>query len=284
MKTTVKERRININGLTTRYLTAGNDGLPLVLLHGDSDSALDWSWVLPALAATHRVYAPDFPGFGDSAKPNVIYSLEFLTQFALDFLNALGIERAVLVGNSLGGLIALRVALSHPEQVPGLVLVDSAGLGSSVTPLLSQLTLPIYGELATTWCRTPLGAKQRSWARAALFFAQPMKAPTAWLTDQERMALLPGYLEATLSSLRASLNVTGQREVLLDSLPQLNMPTLVVWGTDDKIFPKEQAQAAVSRLQQGHLALIPDCGHLPHVERPELFTNALNEFLTKVAS
>jgi pimeloyl-ACP methyl ester carboxylesterase len=96
------------------------------------------------------------------------------------------------------------------------------------------------------------------------------------------MALLPGYLEATLSSLRAQLNVIGQREVLLDSLPQLNMPTLVVWGTNDRVFPKEQAQAAVSRLKQGHLALIPDCGHLPQVERPELFTAALSEFLTKV--
>lgn len=97
------------------------------------------------------------------------------------------------------------------------------------------------------------------------------------------MALLPGYMEATLSSLRAQLNVIGQREVLLDSLPQLNMPTLVVWGADDKIFPKEQAQAAVSRLKQGHLALIPNCGHLPQVERPELFTAALSEFLTKVS-
>lgn len=283
MKTAVKERRINVGGLGTRYLKAGNEGLPLVLLHGDSDSSIDWSWVLPELAATHRVYAPDFPGFGDSAKPNVIYSVDFLVQFVVDFLTALEIERAVLVGNSLGGLVALRLALSRPEQVPGLVLVDSSGLGYSVTPLLSQLTVPLYGELATTWCRTPLGAKQRSWGRAALFFANPMKAPAAWLEDQERMALLPGYMEATLSSLRAQLNVIGQREVLLDSLPQLNMPTLVVWGADDKIFPKEQAQAAVSRLKQGHLALIPNCGHLPQVERPELFTAALSEFLTKVS-
>ena len=283
MKTAVKERRINVGGLSTRYLKAGNEGLPLVLLHGDSDSSIDWSWVLPALAATHRVYAPDFPGFGDSAKPNVIYSPEFLVQFVVDFLTALEIERAIIVGNSLGGLVALRLALSRPEQVAALVLVDSSGLGYSVTPLLSGLTLPLYGELATTWCRTPIGAKQRSWGRAALFFANPMQAPAAWLEDQERMALLPGYMEATLSSLRAQLNVIGQREVLLDSLPQLNMPTLVVWGADDKIFPKEQAQAAVSRLKQGHLALIPDCGHLPHVERPELFTAALSEFLTKVS-
>ncbi len=283
MKTAVEERRINVGGLTTRYFMAGNDGSPLVLLHGDSTSALDWSWVLPTLAATHRVYAPDFPGFGDSAKPNREYSPDFLAQFVVDFLNALGVERAVLVGNSLGGLVALRLALSHSEQVPALVLVDSSGLGHSVTPLLSQLTLPWYGEAASAWCRTPIGAKQRSWLRAALFFAHPTQVPAAWLAEQERMAQTPGYMEATLSSLRFQLNVIGQREVLLDSLGQLKMPTLVVWGTDDQVFPKDQAQAAVSRLQQGHLALIPDCGHIPQVERPELFSAALTEFLTKVA-
>jgi pimeloyl-ACP methyl ester carboxylesterase len=85
MKTAIEERRINVSGLTTRYFTTGNDGLPLVLLHGDSASALDWSWVLPKLGATHQVYAPDFPGFGESAKPNREYSLEFFKQFLRRF-------------------------------------------------------------------------------------------------------------------------------------------------------------------------------------------------------
>jgi 4,5:9,10-diseco-3-hydroxy-5,9,17-trioxoandrosta-1(10),2-diene-4-oate hydrolase len=85
-----------------------------------------------------------------------------------------------------------------------------------------------------------------------------------------------------VSSLRAQLNVFGQHQVLLDSLPQLQMPTLVVWGTDDLVLPKSQGQDAVSRLQQGQLALIPDCGHLPHVERPELFTEELSKFLAGV--
>ncbi len=279
----VEERRINVGGLTTRYFRAGNDGLPLVLLHGDSASALDWSWVLPRLGATHRVYAPDFPGFGESAKPSLDYSPEFLRQFLVDFLDALGIERAVLVGNSLGGLVCLRFALSRPEQVAALVLVDSSGLGYSVTPALSQLTLPLYGEAAISWCQTPLGAKQRSWLRTSLLFAHPSQVPDVWLAEQERMAQMPGFLQATVSSLRAQVNVFGQRQVLLDSLGQLQMPTLVVWGTDDLVFPKEQAQDAVSRLQQGYLAFIPDCGHLPHIERPELFSAELSKFLNEVA-
>jgi 4,5:9,10-diseco-3-hydroxy-5,9,17-trioxoandrosta-1(10),2-diene-4-oate hydrolase len=279
----VEERRINVGGLTTRYFRAGNDGLPLVLLHGDSASALDWSWVLPTLGATHRVYAPDFPGFGESAKPSLEYSPEFLRQFLVDFIDALGIERAVLVGNSLGGLVSLRFALSRPEQVAALVLVDSSGLGYSVTPALSQLTLPLYGEAAISWCQTPLGAKQRSWLRTSLLFAHPSQVPDVWLAEQERMAQMPGFLQATVSSLRAQVNVFGQRQVLLDSLGQLQMPTLVVWGTDDLVFPKEQAQDAVSRLQQGYLAFIPDCGHLPHIERPELFSAELSKFLNEVA-
>lgn len=282
MKTAIEERRINLGGLTTRYFTAGNDGSPLVLLHGDGESALDWSWVLPKLAARHRVWAPDFPGTGDSAKPKREYSPEFLAQFVADFLSALAIERAVLVGNSLGGLVALRLALSHPEQVAALVLADSSGLGQSVSPLLSNLTVPWYGEVAIAWAKTPLGAKQRAWSRAALLFAHPWQVPETWLAEQERMALLPGFLEASLSSLRAQLNVFGQHQVLLDSLGQLQMPTLVVWGTDDLVLPKSQGQDAVSRLQQGQLALIPDCGHLPHVERPELFTEELSKFLAGV--
>ncbi len=279
----VEERRINVGGLTTRYFTAGNDGLPLVLLHGVSASALDWSWVLPKLAARHRVYAPDFPGYGESAKPNREYTPEFLKQFVVDFLDALGIERAVLVGNSLGGLVSLRFALSRPEQVAALVLVDSSGLGYAVNPALSQLTLPLYGEAAIAWCQTPLGAKQRSWLRTSLLFARPSQVPDVWLEEQERMAQMPGFLKATVSSLRAQLNIFGQYQVLLDSLGQLQMPTLVVWGTDDLVLPKEQGQDAVSRLQQGHLALIPDCGHLPHIERPELFTDELSKFLAGVA-
>src|SRR4028119_2367173 len=166
MKTAIEERRINVNGFTTRYFSAGNEGLPLVLLHGDSASALDWSWVLPKLGATHQVYAPDFPGFGESAKPNREYSPEFLRQFLVDFLDALGIERAILVGNSLGGLVALRFALLHSEKVAALVLVDSSGLGQVVNPILSLLTVPLYGEAAITMCKVPPNNKLRAWARA----------------------------------------------------------------------------------------------------------------------
>jgi pimeloyl-ACP methyl ester carboxylesterase len=128
----VEERRIEVGGLPTRYLEAGT-GEPLVLLHALGESTSDWRWVLPALARTHRVYAPDLPGFGGSSKPAADYSPAFFERFAAGFLDALGLRRAAVVGNSLGGLVALRLALSEPARVGALVLVDSAGLGRSAT-------------------------------------------------------------------------------------------------------------------------------------------------------
>jgi pimeloyl-ACP methyl ester carboxylesterase len=280
--TTVEERQINIDGLSIRYLQAGQDGFPLVLLHGTGESAIDWSWVIPNLADNYRVYAPDFPGSGGSTKPTREYSLEFFTQFAINFLNALAIEQAVLVGNSLGGLIALRIASSHPQRVAALGLVDSAGLGEAVNPLLSHLTIPLYGEIALAGCKTPIGASLRTRSRAALQFAHPGQIHSAWIAEQEHLSQMPGFLEATLSSLRAQLTPLKQHAVMVDVLPQLQMPTLIVWGADDLIFPKQQAQAAVERIPQAYLRLIPDCGHIPPLERPEQFTAALREFLTKI--
>lgn len=95
------------------------------------------------------------------------------------------------------------------------------------------------------------------------------------MAEQRRLARLPGFLEATLSALRAEIDLTGQREVSLDELPQLAMPTLVIWGALDGVFPPRQAPAAVERLPNGRLAVIPACGHLPHVEAPEEFVGAL---------
>lgn len=174
MRTIVEDRRINLDGLSIRYFQAGRDGFPLVLLHGTGESAIDWAWVIPSLADTYRVYAPDLPGSGDSSKPACDYSLEFYIRFAINFLNALAIEQAVLVGNSLGGLIALQVALSHPERVAALGLVDSAGLGEAVNPLLSNLTFPGYGEIAIAGCTTPIGASLRTRSRSVLLFANPI--------------------------------------------------------------------------------------------------------------
>jgi pimeloyl-ACP methyl ester carboxylesterase len=113
----VEEQKIEVDGLPICYLTAGT-GPPLVLLHGAGDNALDWRWVMPALAATNQVYAPDLPGSPDSTRPTADYSPAFFERFVTAFADALGVERATFVGNSLGELlIALRLALSEPARV-----------------------------------------------------------------------------------------------------------------------------------------------------------------------
>ena len=124
----IEQHRVGVEGVPISYVGAG-EGPPLVLLHGAGDNSLDWRWVMPALARTHRVYAPDLPGSPDSARPAADYSPAFFGRFVAGFLDALGIEHAAIVGNLLGGLIALRVALSEPARLTALVLVDSASLG-----------------------------------------------------------------------------------------------------------------------------------------------------------
>jgi 2-hydroxy-6-oxonona-2,4-dienedioate hydrolase len=279
----IEERSIDVDGLHVHYLTGG-EGTPLVLLHALGDSALDWRWVLPALARTHLVYAVDLPGFGYSAKPSAEYSPAFFARFVSAYLEALGLERTGLVGSSLGGLVALRLALSEPARVSALSLVASAGLGRAVTYALRLSTLPGYGEAAVAWGKTPLGAAQRAWLRASLLFARPERVPTEWIAEQTRMAQLPGFMEATEAALRAQVDLGGQREVLVDQFSDLRMPTLVMWGKRDRVFPYSQAQTAVSYLRQGFLELIPDCGHLPHIEQSKRFVAILSRFLDEQAS
>ena len=246
-------------------MIAGAGGLPLVLLHGVGTSAGEWTWVLPALARNHLVYAIDLPGYDGSSEPPD-YSPDFNAQFVSAFLDAVGVERAVVVGNSFGGLVALHLALSEPERVSALVLADSAGLGQVVNPAIVGLTLPGGGELVAAWERTPPGAAQRAFRRALLMFARPWQIPPKWLTGQYKVAQVPNFTETTLRSLRTAVGLSGQREVLVDQLPGLQMPTLIVWGIEDRVLPYWQATAAVTHLKKGTLKLIPNRGHLPHVE------------------
>jgi pimeloyl-ACP methyl ester carboxylesterase len=279
LRVVVEEQKIEVEGLPTRYLAAG-DGPPLLLLHGVGDNAFDWQWVMPALAHTYRVYALDLPGSGGSAKPLPDYSPAFFTRFAAAFLGALGVERAAVVGNSLGGLVGLRLALSDPERVAALGLVSSGGLGGEVTYALRSLALPGYGKLAVAWGKRRPGAAQRALGRSALLFARPWRVPREWIKEQYRLARLPGFLEAQLATVRAQVGLRGQREVLVDRLSHLKVPTLVVWGARDRVLPYSHGQEAAARLPEGTLELIPDCGHAPHVEQPERFVSGLGEFLS----
>jgi 2-hydroxy-6-oxonona-2,4-dienedioate hydrolase len=271
------EKTVEVQELSTRYLVAG-EGPPMVLLHGVGTSAGEWSWVLPELARSHRVYALDLPGYDGSFEPPD-YAPAFTASFIGSFLDAVGVESAVVVGNSFGGLVALHLALSEPARVSALILSDSAGLDRTVNPALATLSFPRMGQMATALAKTPPGAAQRALSRALLFFARPWQIPLKWVKDQYKLAQLPNFTEATLATLRSTVGPAGQREVLLDTLPRLQMPTLIVWGIEDRVIPYGQAQDALARLQKGSLELISNCGHLPHVEQPKRFVSILGDFL-----
>ena len=179
----------------------------------------------------------------------------------------------------MGGLVALRATLECPERVVALVLVDSVGLGREINPLLILPSLPGYGELVVTWSATTLGAEQRALVRSLLLFARPDRSPARWWDDQRRLARTPGFLSASLAAQRSVVGPWGQREVLLDELARLAVPALVVWGASDLVVPAAHARRAMDRLAEGRLVMLPGCGHLAPIERPEEFVAALEGFL-----
>jgi 4,5:9,10-diseco-3-hydroxy-5,9,17-trioxoandrosta-1(10),2-diene-4-oate hydrolase len=276
------ERAARAGDVTIRYAEAGA-GPPLVLLHGDGESWRSWSAVMPALARTHRVVAPSLPGYGGSSRPDGPLTPHAIASRTGGFLTRMGIERPVLVGNSLGALTAVLMALEDPGATRALVLIASAGLGREVNPLLALSAAPGHGELAIAAARTPAGALQRALARQLLLFGDPHRAPLSWLAEQTLVPWLPDALEASLSARRAILGPLGQRTLVLDRLGALDVPVLVLWGERDLVFPPAHGRAAVARLPRGRLELIAGCGHLAPLDRPDETLAAVRRFLTTLA-
>jgi pimeloyl-ACP methyl ester carboxylesterase len=281
------ERTTAVGARPVRYLTGEPDGdgtgaLPLVAVHGLGESAADWGPALTRLAALRRVYALDLPGSDGRPAPAAGPTIETYATLLGELLDALGLDQVVLAGHSLGGAEVIELARARSDRVAGLVLVASAGLGRAVSPVLVSLSLPGAGEAAMAWSRTRSGAAHRAAFRAAQQFARPWAAPAFWLAEQRRLARLPGFMETTLGALRDQIGPAGQRRILTGSLPGLEPPALVVWGTADQIVPPAQGRKAASLLPRGTLAVLPLAGHLPHVERPEAFAGAVGGFLRTV--
>ncbi len=140
--------------------------------------------------------------------------------------------------------------------------------------------MPGVGEAAIWWGRTGVGAAQRLLLRLPLLFGNPTRVPPLWLAEQYRLAQLPGFLDTTLAALRAQVEPKGQKQVLVNDLSRLTVPTLVVWGGRDLVVPVSQARTAARLLPSGSLEVIANTGHLPHVEQPEKFVTALSGFVT----
>jgi pimeloyl-ACP methyl ester carboxylesterase len=300
--TAIERHLVTVGGTQVEYLVAG-EGPEVVLLHGLGDSADDWRDVMTHLSRSYRVYAPTLPGFGgdrravghpgdegaDGQSPGSLHhavedpSPESFARFCNAFVDAKQIRHPILGGHSLGGLIALLATLDRPDRVRGLVLIASAGLGREITPVLQVAGLPIIGDISAQASRLWPGAALRAMSRASLLFGRPWRTPRSWLDDQYRRAQDGRFMEATLRALRLQVHAGGQRHVILNRLSAVSQPTLVVWGTADRVVPVSHARSAIARLPDGHLEIINGLGHVPHVEDPRLVASVISRFLSTLS-
>ncbi len=261
-----------IDGVPIRYVRAGQ-GPPLVLVHGFGSSLYTWADVLPELARSHDVVALDLPGFGGSGLPKAL-SFEHLPGAVVGLMDRLGLERASLAGNSLGGATVAWIAATQPRRVERLVLIDAAGfqLNASERPLLVRL-LALPG--ASLLQRLPL---RRAIVRTALrqTFADPSRISDEDLDEYVAPALRPEVGEAAL--VLARYQGPGP-DALRALLGRVRAPTLVVWGREDRWIPLEHAERFHQALPGSRLVVLDGAGHLPQEERPDALLRLLHEFL-----
>lgn len=295
--TGVASAQARVFGHRMRYL-AGGSGEPALLLHGLADTADAWGRVLPALAKRYRVFAPDLLGCGGSDKPAIDYSLWAQATYLRHFMDAVGIERAMVVGHSLGGALALHLYTQYPERVSRLALIASGGMGRDLPLSLRLCTLagssPVIGALlgsrhqrhpAARLGHSVLGrlwpataaADRAKHAAAAMLNAEDAlaNAEEAGILDRLRD---PAARAAFLATLRSVGDVRGQRGSALHALSLIDAPVLLIHGERDATIPVSHGQTALSRLQRGHLSVIPSCGHCPQRESPEQVANLLLDF------
>ena len=257
----------------------GGEGETVLLLHGLAGSSLTWRAVIPALSRDFDVIAPDLLGHGESAKPMGDYSLGAFASGLRDFLAALDVPTATIVGQSFGGGVAMQLAYQHPELCDRLVLVSSGGLGREVSWLLRLLTLPGAEHLMPLIF--PRLVANRGGDVGRLLGQVGVRAPN--LAEMWRAyASLAGAenRKAFVRTIRGVIEPGGQTVSALDRLYLAShLPTLIVWGDRDPIIPVRHAHTAHEAIPGSRLAILEGVGHFPHVEAPERFLSVLTDFL-----
>ena len=267
---------LDTRSVKVHYVEAGQ-GPVVLLLHGLGSSLDTWRRNVEPLAdAGFTVLAPDLPGHGDSEKPDALdYGPRTAVDFTGQFLSALGVERASLVGNSAGGLVAALFALENPEKTCRLALVAPGGIGRQVSWVLRLMSLPGLGEfLFQPWIYSLMGINKR-------VFHEPSSIPAEVLAEMARVQFLPGSTSSTLHSIRSSINILGLRRRwrVLDRLPQVSSPLMCLWGEDDIIIPVSHAGWIKEAIPQCLVRTFPPCGHWPHMEKAGEFNALLTLFL-----
>ena len=282
---------LKLGGLTLHH-TYGGRGNPILFVHGIGSSGyIEWRFTLPHFERTHRVFAPDLPGYGRSDKPrSARYGIPYFARTLDRYLASRRLRQVTVVGTSMGGRVALELALNYPSRVSRLVLVNSLGLGRPrIQPYYPVMLMPRVGETllrglkhGLRWAPSPV---IRTLAARFIGAGGDLEKTMSdeYLDDLREMYGAEGYgaaYLATMRSLASPQNLLGGIDVS-HRLARIKIPVLFIWGSDDPLFPLEQATRAHERLPGSRLAVIKGAGHTPQAEMPEEFNRQLAAFLKR---
>ncbi|MEV6823802.1 alpha/beta fold hydrolase [Amycolatopsis sp. NPDC051102] len=274
------EHRVLVQGLSTAYFDEGT-GPVLLLVHGNVTTFRSWQRIVTEFRTTHRVLALSLPGYGGTS-PQEEPSLDDQVAFLGAFLDALSVDRAIVLGHSAGGLIAATFALQHPGRVTRLALSDSAGLGRAVSPLLIAGSLPPdwVVDLLTAALVLPGSGIPRALV-SGLQLRRPWRVTVREWRDQIRLTQARTLLSTSFRMARLAVGPTGQRRRyrIDDRLGELAMPTLLIWGLTDEVFPVWQAVRAAGKLRRGRLAVLMSAGHVGYLDSHVGFVDILGPFV-----
>lgn len=289
---TLSDSLIEVGDLKVHHVHGGH-GSPVVFIHGlGSSGYMEWRFNLAPTAAHHRVFAPDLPGYGRTEKPRVRYTIKYFARFVEQYMEERRLRSASVVGTSLGGRVALELALSRPHLARRLVLVNALGLGRP-RPQAAQMayglvTVPHVGEAVMRFTRSALRwASPRTIRRVAGRFTgtsidlEKMMDDT-YLDNLREMYQTDDFHNAYLSTVRSLIHpraLLGGDHDVSARLGELSMPVQLIWGADDPLFPVEHATRAHAMIRDCRLTVIEGAGHTPQAERPEEFNRVLHSFL-----
>ena len=269
---TIDGRRVNVVDL--------GSGSPVVFIHGLSGSWQNWLEQLPVFAREHRVIAFDLPGFGESEMPREKITISGYGRFVEAVLDELGASSAAVVGNSMGGFIGIELAIRFPERVERLALVSAAGL--SVEYLRNERALSVLSTLDARlsaysgWLASRSDAlARRPGARRMIFGIvahRPDLLPGPLVAEQVRGSGKPGFVPA--------LDALTDYPIR-DRLGEIACPTLIVWGSEDKLVPARDADEFARLIPNSRKVVWPETGHVAMLERPAAFNALLEAFLTE---
>jgi len=268
-------RFIEVDGVPVHYQEAGDiNSPPMVLIHGFASSNLVWSKVLLALAdAGFRVIAPDLLGYGYSGKPHDFdYTITSQAAMVVSLLKQLGIERTVLVGSSYGGAVAATTALDHPTLIEKLLLVGAVTNNKPTRYMLMRLFgSPVIGDILSPLLAGSLTLLRRRMKR--------VYDRHSWELDERRVQArhLPLKTRGTHRAIIRTVRRWDADRVSRDA-HLISQPTLIMWGENDREVPLRDGERIHQEIPNSRLIVFRECGHIPHEEYPEKFTEVVTDF------